>query len=52
MPSSGQPRQTLRLATVTQVPQEYAKPIRKTGYLMARPHILHGGKMMPGGLIC
>lgn len=38
----------LRLATVDQIPQQYAKPIRKTAYLMPHPHIIHGGKMMPG----
>lgn len=47
MPSSGH-TSFPRLANITQVPQQYAKPIRKTGYLMAYPHIVHGGKMMPG----
>lgn len=50
MPSSiaNHKKSTLNLGQVNQIPQEYAKPIRKTGYLMAHPHILHDGKMLPG----
>ena len=31
------------LGKVQQVPQQYAKPLRKTAYLLPYPHVINGG---------
>ena len=32
-----------RLGVAEQVPQQYAKPLRKTAYLQTYPHVINGG---------
>lgn len=41
MPSSA--KQNTRLTKISQVPLQYAKPLRKTGYLQPYPHVVNGG---------
>lgn len=48
MPQSSSRTLSTQLGIFAQIPQEYAKPIRRTSYLMAYPHVLNGGRMMPG----